>query len=89
MLTKVDKLLTPLSEVRGGYTKSLQVLVSHFWRQNDHNNHLAIIKLIHFPDAPDQKWGVQNGRLNKAFKNEPDKKNIFTFLCPDFGKTFW
>ena len=43
------------SGARGGYTKSIQVLVLHFWTQNDHNNHLAIMKLIHFPDAPDQK----------------------------------
>ena len=73
----------------GGYTKSIQGLDNHFWSLNDHNNHLAIIQLIHFPDAPDQKLGVQNDRLDKVFKTEPDKKNIFSFLCPDFGKTFW
>ena len=39
----------------GWYTKSLQVIVSHFLPQNYHNNHLATIKLIHFPDAPDKK----------------------------------
>ena len=48
-------LLTTSSEARWGYTKSIQVLVFHFSFQNDHNNHLAIIKLIHFRDAPDQK----------------------------------
>ena len=37
------------------------------------------MKLIHFPDTHDQKWGVQNDRLDKAFKTEPDKKNIFSF----------
>ena len=47
------------------------------------------MKLIHFPDAPDQKWGVQNDLLDKGFRTVPDKKNIFSFLCPDFGKTFW
>ena len=47
------------------------------------------MKLIHFPDTHDQKWGVQNDRLDKVFKTEPDKKNIFSFLCPYFGKTFW
>ena len=35
------------------------------------------MKLIHFPDAPDQKWGVQNDLLDKGFKTVPDKKNIF------------
>ena len=73
----------------GGYTKSIQGLDSHFSLLNDHNNHLAIMKLIHFSDAPDQKWEVQNDLLDKGFKTEPDKKNIFPFLCPDFGKTFW
>ena len=48
-------LLTPLSEASGGYTKSIQGLEGHFSPQNDHNNQLAIIKLIHFQDAPDQK----------------------------------
>ena len=48
-------LLTPPSEARGGYTKSIQGLDSHFSHQNDHNNHLAIMKLIHFQDPPDQK----------------------------------
>ena len=65
-------LLPPPSEARGGYTKSIQGLDSHFWVLNDHNNHLAIIQLIHFPDNPDQKWGVQNDRLNKVFKTKPD-----------------
>ena len=72
-------LLTPPSEARGGYTKSIQGLDSHFSLLNDHNNHLAIMKLIHFPDTHDQKWGVQNDRLDKVFKTEPDKKNIFSF----------
>ena len=85
----MNNLLTPPSEARGGYTKSIQGLDRHFWPQNDHNNHLAIMKLIHFPDAHDQKWGVQNDLLDKGFKTVPDKKNIFSFLCPDFGKTFW
>ena len=40
---------------RGGYIKSIQGLEDHFSTQNEHNDHLAIIKLIHFPDAPDQK----------------------------------
>ena len=52
---KKKHLLTPPSEAMGGYTKSIQVLVSHFSPQNDLNNHLAIMKIIHFPDAPDQK----------------------------------
>ena len=43
------------------------------------------MKLIHFQDAPDQKLGVQNDRLDKAYRMEPDKKNIFLFLCPDFS----
>ena len=71
--------LTPLSEARGGYTKSIQGLDVHFWSLNDHNNHLAIIKIIHFPDALNQKLGVQNDRLDKVFKTEPDKKIIFSF----------
>ena len=73
-------LLTPPSEAREGYTKSIQGLVRHFSPQNDHNNHLAIIQLIHFPDAPNQKLGVQNDWLDKVFKTEPDNKNIFSFL---------
>ena len=72
-------LLTPPSEARGGYTKSIQGLDTHFSPENDHNNHLAIMKLIHFPDAPDQKLGVQNDRLHKGFKTVPDKKNIVSF----------
>ena len=32
------------------------------------------MKLIHFPDAQDQKLGVQNDRFDKVFKTEPDKK---------------
>ena len=80
--------INPPSESRGGYTKSIQGLDTHFSGVNDHNNHLAIIQLIHFPDAPDQKLGVQNDLLDKVFKTEPDKKNIFSFVCPDFGKTF-
>ena len=48
-------IITLPSEARGCYTKSIQGLERHFSPQNDHNNHLAIIKLIHFPDAPDQK----------------------------------
>ena len=74
-----EGLLTPPSEARGGYTKSIQGLDTHFSPENDHNNHLAIMKLIHFPDTHDQKWGVQNDRLDKVFKTEPDKKNIFSF----------
>ena len=34
------------------------------------------MKLIHFQDAPNQKLGVQNDRLDKVFKTEPDKKNL-------------
>ena len=47
-------LSTTTSEASGSYAKSLQGLEDHFSPQNDHNNHLAIIKLIHFPDAHDQ-----------------------------------
>ena len=72
-------IINPPSEAMGGYTKSIQGLDIHFSTQNDQNNHLAIMKLIHFPDTHDQKWGVQNDRLDKAFKTEPDKKNIFSF----------
>ena len=72
-LEKEHFVINPLSEARGGYTKSIQVLVLHFWTQNDHNNHLAIMKLIHFPDAPNHKLGVQNDRLDKVFKTKPDK----------------
>ena len=78
-------LLTPTIEASGGYTKSLHVLDQHFWPQNEH----SIIKLIHFPDSSDQKWGVQNDRLDKVYKMEQDNKYIFSFLCPDFCKTFW
>ena len=35
------------------------------------------MKLIHFPDAHDQKLGVENDRLDKVFKTEPDKKIVF------------
>ena len=63
----------------GGYTKSIQGLYVHFWSLNDHNNHLAIMKLIYFPDAADQKLGVQNDRLDKGFKTVPEKTNIFSF----------
>ena len=34
---------------------------------------IIIIIKIHFPDAPDQKWGVQNDRLDKVYKMEQDK----------------
>ena len=37
------------------------------------------MKSIHFPDAHDQKWGVQNNRLEKIFKTEPDQKNKISF----------
>ena len=50
----------------GGYIKSIQGLEDHFSTQNEHNDHLAIIKLIHFPGAQYQKWGVQNDRLDKG-----------------------
>ena len=42
------------------------------------------MKLIHFPDAPNQKLGVQNDRLDKVFKTEPDKTNIFFIFMPGF-----
>ena len=31
------------------------------------------MKLIHFPDAHDQKWGVQNDWLNKGYKMDTQK----------------
>ena len=43
------------------------------------------MKLIHFPDAPNQKLGVQNDRLNKVFKTEPDKEfGLITFFVFNF-----
>ena len=46
------------------------------------------MKLIHFPDAPDQKLGVQNDHLDKVFKTEADKKNTFHFYAQILAKCF-
>ena len=75
-------LLTPTSEASGGYTKSLQGLDT-FWGK------IIILwsKAINFPDAPDQKWGVQNDWLIRATKWRQTKIIFFSFLCTDFCRT--
>ena len=78
------RFINPPSKARGGYTKAIQGLEDHFSHQNDHNSHLAIIKLIHFPDAPNQKLGVQNDRLDKVFKTEPDNNKKILIFMPRF-----
>ena len=66
-------IINPHERCELGFTKSLQVLVCHFSPENDQNDHFAIIKSIHFPDAPDQKWGVQNDWLDKGHKMDTQK----------------
>ena len=39
------------------------------------------MKLIHFPDAPNQKLGVQNDWVDRAYTMEPDKKIFFHFYA--------
>ena len=46
------------------------------------------MKLIHFPDALNQKLGVQNDRLDKVFKTEPDKKKL-NFIFFIFKLLVW
>ena len=78
-----------MSESSGGYTKSLQVLEAHFSLQNDHNNHLAIIKSIHFPYVPDQKWGVKNNWHRFLQNILIDFTNFQIFKFQPFSETIY
>ena len=38
------------------------------------------MKLIHFPDGPDQKWGGQKDRLDKGYKMDKINRYYFIFM---------